>query len=221
MRAQPRSSSSRDPSQAHYSPLRLSHPLGHEVRTRHGEERALGLGRDRLGEERFTCSGRSVEEDTAPRGTLAGEELGKLDGKNDRLLERLLGLLETGDIVPTDVGRLGDNRARQRAAQLLDLGVVPVLAAFTDTRAASLGPPAARRADFCSRSLLLALRNVLLELLGAVQVLGELFADEFLELVVLLVCRLGGWVMGGVERGRHTFHCLLSAKRRRRSSLPS
>lgn len=85
------------------SPLRLSHPLAHKVTTTNAEERALRLGRDGLREETLSRPWRSVKKDALPWRPLAGEEVRKLDGKDDGFLEGLLGLLETGDVGPEDV----------------------------------------------------------------------------------------------------------------------
>lgn len=107
-------------------PLRLSHPLGHQVTTGHTKESALGLCRDRLCQKRLSRSRRSVEQDTPPWRPLASKELRKLDGQDDCLLERFLGLGETGHIVPLDIGRFRQDGALQTLAQLLDLRIIVV-----------------------------------------------------------------------------------------------
>lgn len=44
---------------------------------------------------KLTCAWRPVQQDAAPGLALAGEELRELDGQDDRLLQRFLGVLET------------------------------------------------------------------------------------------------------------------------------
>jgi hypothetical protein len=51
----------------------------------------------------------------------------KLDGQDDGLLQRLLRTLEACDVVPRDVGALGEDRAREPGAELLCLRIDPVL----------------------------------------------------------------------------------------------
>ena len=67
--------------------------LADQVGRADAEERALGLGRDGLGQVRLASTGRTVEQDAAPGRALAGKELRELDRQDDGLLERLLGAL--------------------------------------------------------------------------------------------------------------------------------
>ena len=50
--------------------------------------------------------------------------MGKLDGQDDGLLQRLLGHLESRDVVPTDVGLVDEDRTRETCAQLFHLGIL-------------------------------------------------------------------------------------------------
>mmetsp|Transcript_18243 Transcript_18243/g.46350 ORF Transcript_18243/g.46350 Transcript_18243/m.46350 type:complete len:354 (+) Transcript_18243:186-1247(+) len=86
--------------------LRLALPLGHQVRGGDGVEHRIGLGGHRLGEVRLAGTGRPVQQDALPGAALAHEELGELDRKDDGFLEGLLGALQAGDVVPSDVGLL-------------------------------------------------------------------------------------------------------------------
>ena len=72
----------------------------------------------------------SVEENAAPRLTLSCEKVRELDWQDDGLLERLLGLLETGHIVPLDIRRLAQDRPVERRPQLLFLLVLVVVVAL-------------------------------------------------------------------------------------------
>ena len=62
--------------------------------------------------------------------------MGKLDGQDDGLLQRLLGHLESRDVIPTDVGLVDEDRARETCAQLFHLGVlVAVVIVLPETTA--------------------------------------------------------------------------------------
>ena len=61
----------------------------------------------------------SIEENTAPRLALACEKMREFDGKNDGFLEGFLGLVETSDVIPLDVGRFGEDGTTQRALKAL------------------------------------------------------------------------------------------------------
>jgi hypothetical protein len=50
--------------------------------------------------------------------------MGKLDGQDDGLLQRLLGHLEPRDVIPADVGLVYEDRARETRAQLFHLGIL-------------------------------------------------------------------------------------------------
>ena len=74
-------------------PFTLTHPLADQVTAADTEESAVGLGGNGFGKVRFTSSRGTVEQDTLPRLALAGEQVGKLDGKDDGLFQGFLGLL--------------------------------------------------------------------------------------------------------------------------------
>lgn len=63
--------------------------------------------------KRVRSQGYPIEQDALPGSPLASEEVGELDGENDGLLEGLLGLLQSGHIIPADVGLLRQDRALQ------------------------------------------------------------------------------------------------------------
>ena len=97
--------------------LGLAHPFGDEVAAADGEEGAIRLGSHRLGEVRLAGAWRSVQQESAPRFTLAWcchdrrcvasacggdsespsswmctcEELREFDGQDDGLLQRRFG----------------------------------------------------------------------------------------------------------------------------------
>lgn len=50
--------------------------------------------------------------------------MGKLDWQDDGLLQRFLGHLESRDVVPTDVGLVDEDRARETCAQLFHFGIL-------------------------------------------------------------------------------------------------
>lgn len=94
-----------------YAPFTLTHPLADQVRRTDAEEGTLGLCGDCLGEETLSSPGRTVQEDAAPRCPLAGKEVRELDREDDGFFQGLLGLFETGNVFPPDVGRLGQDGA--------------------------------------------------------------------------------------------------------------
>jgi hypothetical protein len=120
---------------------------------------------------------------------LTCEELREFDGQYDSLLQRLLGALEAGDVVPLDVGLLGDDGRIEPGPQLGLLGVVPVLAVAV--LALGLWP----RGDGCVATVGARPRAALVEdgadLLGAAEVLGELGGDGLPDFGVLLVLEVG------------------------------
>jgi hypothetical protein len=76
-----------------YIPFTLTHPLADQVTTADTEESAVGFGGNGFGKIRFTSSGGSVEQNTLPGLAFSGKQVGELDGKDDGLLQGLLGLL--------------------------------------------------------------------------------------------------------------------------------
>lgn len=93
------------------APFTLSHPLADQIGRTDAEKGTLGFGRDCLGEVTLSRSGRPIQEDTAPRGSFAGEEVRELDREDDGFLKGLFGLFEAGDVFPSDVGRFGQDGA--------------------------------------------------------------------------------------------------------------
>mmetsp|Transcript_13376 Transcript_13376/g.40498 ORF Transcript_13376/g.40498 Transcript_13376/m.40498 type:complete len:353 (-) Transcript_13376:208-1266(-) len=110
--------------------LRLALPLAHEVRTGHREELGVRLRRDGLGQETFSRSGRTVQQNAAPRLALADEELRKAHGQNHRFLQRGLGALQARHVAPLDVRLFRHDRARQLAPQFLRFVVVRLSSTF-------------------------------------------------------------------------------------------
>mmetsp|Transcript_13027 Transcript_13027/g.30752 ORF Transcript_13027/g.30752 Transcript_13027/m.30752 type:complete len:313 (+) Transcript_13027:453-1391(+) len=103
--------------------LRLALPLAHQVRRRDGEERGVRLGRYRLGQVRLARPRRPIEEDPPPRSPLPDEELRETSGQDDRLLEGLLGPLQTGHVAPLHVGLVGDDGGLQLGLEARSLFV--------------------------------------------------------------------------------------------------
>jgi hypothetical protein len=120
---------------------------------------------------------------------LTCEELREFDGQYDSLLQRLLGALEAGDVVPLDVGLLGDDGRVEPGPHLGLLRIVPVLAVAV--LALGLWP----RGDGCVAAVGARPRAALVEdsadLLGAAEVLGELGGDGLPDLGILLVLEVG------------------------------
>ena len=111
------------------------------------------------------------------------EELGELDGEDDSLLQSLLGSLETRDIVPLDIGALGDNGLGQGTSHL---GLLLVF--FGTTASATFATSLGLLGLSCTAASGY-IRNVqdgLLDVLGALQVLAHLFLVELNELRVFL-----------------------------------
>jgi hypothetical protein len=110
-------------------PFTFTHPLADQVTTADTEESAVGLGGNGFGEVRFTSSRGAVEQDTLPGLALASEQMGELDGKNDGLLQGFLCLIQTSNILPLDVGLVGQDSTSEGTSQLLGLGIL-IVAAF-------------------------------------------------------------------------------------------
>lgn len=85
--------------------------------------------------------------------------------------------------------REGKVRTAESSPHLLRLRIVLIVLLCATPSAGSLATPV--RADADPRPFLVPLGEVLLELLGSVQVLGKLLSDELLELIILLVCNSG------------------------------
>jgi len=102
----------------------------------------------------------------------------------------LLGALEASNVVPLDVGLLGDDGRVEPRPELGLLGVIPSVAPVA-VLALGLGA----RGDGCVTSVGPRPRAALVEdgpdLLGAAEVLGELGGDGLLDLGVLLVLEMG------------------------------
>jgi hypothetical protein len=123
-------------------------------------------------------------------GGLTCEELREFDGQYDSLLQCLLGALEAGNVVPLDVGLLGDDGRVEPSPQLGLLGVVPVLAVAA-VFALGLGPHGDGRVPSVGARSPAALVEDGADLLCASEVLGELGGDGLPDLGVLLVLEVG------------------------------
>lgn len=97
--------------QRHNIPLGLSHPFADQITTTNTKERTLRLGRHGFRQETLTRPRRSVEQNTAPRGTFPGEEVGEFDGQDDGFFEGFFCLVKTCDVGPLDVGCFRDDCA--------------------------------------------------------------------------------------------------------------
>mmetsp|Transcript_34984 Transcript_34984/g.82491 ORF Transcript_34984/g.82491 Transcript_34984/m.82491 type:complete len:353 (-) Transcript_34984:182-1240(-) len=170
-----------------HQPLRLAQPLGDEVGGGDREEGAVHLRRNRLGEVRLASPGWSVEKYPLPRLAVAREQVGKADGQDHRLLQSLLGALQTGHVVPLHVGLLGENGRVEPRTQL---ALVRIALALLPARAAPIcanrAAAAAARVLRPGRAALLAAYRVL-ELLGPVHVLRDLLAQRVLCSLILFV----------------------------------
>lgn len=82
-------------------------PHREQLGTLDGDKVGLTLGSDGLGQERLSGTGRTVEQDTSRgRHSVFEELLRVLDGVLHGLLQLLLDLVETTDVVPRYVGYL-------------------------------------------------------------------------------------------------------------------
>ncbi len=63
--------------------------------------------------------------------------MGKLDGQDDGLLQRLLGHLEPRDVVPADIRLVHEDRARETRAQLFHLWIAILVVLSRNPRAPS------------------------------------------------------------------------------------
>mmetsp|Transcript_27604 Transcript_27604/g.63508 ORF Transcript_27604/g.63508 Transcript_27604/m.63508 type:complete len:438 (-) Transcript_27604:465-1778(-) len=138
-------------------PLRLAQPLGDEVGGGDREEGAVHLRRNRLGEVRLASPGWSVEKYPLPRLAVAREQVGKADGQDHRLLQSLLGALQTGHVVPLHVGLLGENGRVEPRTQL---ALVRIALALLPARAA---PICANRAAAAAARVRLAVARAPLD----------------------------------------------------------
>ncbi|BAS70319.1 Os01g0141150, partial [Oryza sativa Japonica Group] len=119
---------------------------------------------------------------------LTRKELRELDRQYDGLLQRLLGALEAGDIVPLDVGLLGDDGGVESSPQLGLLGIIPTPLPILTL---GLGPRGDGRVAAVGATTPTPLIEDRADLLGAAEVLGELGGDGLLDLRVLLVLEVG------------------------------
>lgn len=108
----------------------LTDILTHEVWGWDREEGALSFGCTGFSEIGLSCSWRAVEENSFPGFSASCEDLFESDGQNDSLLESVLGILETCDILPLDVGLFADDGIVELA-----LEVVVLLVAFASSMA--------------------------------------------------------------------------------------
>ena len=91
--------------------LRFTEPHGEKFGSLDGDEVGLALVGDSFSQERFTATGRTVEEDTAGRLHTEFEELfGMFHGILDQLLQLSLDILEASDVAPADVRGFDDLR---------------------------------------------------------------------------------------------------------------
>lgn len=74
-------------------PFTLSHPFTDQVTTAHAEESAVCFGSHGLCEITLTSTRGTVEKDTFPRLSLAGEQMREFDGQDDCFLESLFSLI--------------------------------------------------------------------------------------------------------------------------------
>jgi|SRR5712671_4123042 len=127
--------------------------------------------------------------------------MGKLDGQDDGLFQRLFGHLEPSNVVPADVGLVYKDRAREAGAQFFHLWVAILVVLPKITRASR--PPSAQipgktngtrnsllsftaspsishpvRSNRSPCALLTYLRQVLLELFGTTEVFRNLGLDQ-------------------------------------------
>lgn len=93
-------------------PLRITLPFANQITGADAEEGALRLRCHRLREVALPRSRWAVKQDAPPGRALARKQMGKLDGQDDGLLQRLLGHLEPRDVIPADVGFVYEDRAR-------------------------------------------------------------------------------------------------------------
>ena len=93
--------------------LAFAHPLGHDVPGADGEEAVCYLCGDGLGEVALACTGRSVEKDCAGRFASLVVEVGEPGREDDGALELMLGWHESCNIVPLDIGLLGNDGAHE------------------------------------------------------------------------------------------------------------
>ncbi len=112
-------------------PFTLAQPLGHQVTTADAKKRAVGLGRDRLGQVALARARRSIQQNAFPRLPLASKEVGELDRQDDGLFQGLLGLLQPGDVFPPHIGLVGENSPSQSSTQFLRVGVQAVVVVFS------------------------------------------------------------------------------------------
>lgn len=109
-------------------------PLADEVTRADAEERALRLSSHRLGEVRLARARGAIQQDTLPWRALSCEEMGELDGQDDSLFECRLCAFEACDVVPLDIGLLGQDGTGEACSQLLDLWILVVVLAILSER---------------------------------------------------------------------------------------
>lgn len=124
------------------------------------------------------------------------EELRKLHGQDNSLLQGLLRALQPGDVVPLHVGLLPHDRGVKPGPELGLLGILAVsLAAVLGL---CLGPRGDGSVPVGGRAGPTVVEDGA-DLLGTAKVLGEFLGDGFLDLRVLLVLEMRLEVLQGVH----------------------
>lgn len=118
----------------------FTHPLADQVGGTNAKEGTLALSCARFRQVRFSRTRRSVEQNASPWFDRFIKQLGKLDRKNDGLLQRLLCSFEPGHVGPFYVGLLSHNCACKSPLHffLLLIFFVVLVLSFLFLRSAAL-----------------------------------------------------------------------------------
>lgn len=85
-------------------PLTLTHPFRYQIRRGYRKEGAVGLRSYSFCQKRFTSSWRSVQKNTSPWYTFSSKQMRKLDGQDDSFFKSFFCSVQSGNIIPTNIG---------------------------------------------------------------------------------------------------------------------
>jgi len=104
----------------------LTNILAHEIRRGHWEESSLSFSCTSFSKICFSCSWRTIKQNSFPRFSTSCENLFESNGQNDSFFECILGILKSCDIFPLDIGLFGDDGIIKLTFQVVVLFVVVI-----------------------------------------------------------------------------------------------
>ena len=117
--------------------LTFSHIFAHQVRWRYWEEGSVSLGGTCFCKIGFSCTWRTVEQDTFPGFSATCEDFFESDGKNDCLLQSIFSILESFNILPFNVGFLGNDSITELTLEVVLFFLVSTSSSMVTTSTTS------------------------------------------------------------------------------------